>query len=108
MPRHFLKFRRSPITKINFRMGSLGIIKIYGLVQGVLYRVWACREAQKLSISGWVRNETDGTVYIETEGEEDGLDEFVALCHKGPPLARISKIKTASGEVAGFSGFEVR
>tara|TARA_Y100000310_G_C20497380_1_gene722236 strand:- start:385 stop:657 length:273 start_codon:yes stop_codon:yes gene_type:complete len=81
-------------------------IKITGQVQGVFFRDTACKVANKLGIVGWVRNEPDGTVYIEVEGESDKVDEFVKWCEQGPKMAKIAKIDCFKGEMAGFKGFE--
>lgn len=40
-------------------------IRIYGRVQGVGFRVSAQKKADELGITGFVRNEPDGTVYLE-------------------------------------------
>ena len=68
-------------------------IKIYGQVQGVFFRVNARKEAEKLGIKIDARNEPDGTVYIEAEGEEKDLDKLIKWCQKGPALAKVEKIE---------------
>lgn len=68
-------------------------IKIYGQVQGVFFRISAQKEAEKLRITCSARNEPDGSVYIEVEGEEGSLEKFVKWCHKGPTLARVEKVE---------------
>ena len=55
-------------------------IKIYGEVQGVGFRDAAYWKARKSEIAGFVMNEPDGPVYIEAEGEEAALKNFVAWC----------------------------
>lgn len=52
-------------------------IKIYGQVQGVFFRASAKEEAEKLGVKIFPRNETDGSVFIEAEGEEEKLKKFV-------------------------------
>ena len=53
-------------------------IKIHGRVQGIGFRRWAVAEAEKIGgISGWVHNETDGTVEIMMRGEEDNIDKMI-------------------------------
>lgn len=82
-------------------------IKVYGQVQGIFFRATAKEEAEKLGIKGFARNEPDGTVYIEAEGDKDNLDKFFAWCQKGPSLAKVEKVKITEGPLKNFSGFEV-
>lgn len=81
-------------------------IKISGFVQGIFYRATVKEEAEKLNITGFARNESDGSVYIEAEGEEKNLDEFVAWCHKGPPLAKVEKVTTEKDSLKNFPSFD--
>lgn len=69
------------------------ILKIHGEVHGVGFRASAKQKADELGIVGIVRNEPDGTVYIEAEGPSEALDEFVAWCERGPSYARIAEVK---------------
>ncbi len=69
-------------------------VKISGRVQGVFFRYSAKRKAEKLDIMGFARNEPDGTVYIEAEGEEKTLKQFLAWCRKGPAFARVEKVES--------------
>ena len=68
-------------------------LKIEGRVQGIGFRRWAANEALKIGgISGWVRNEDDGSVEILMSGEEDNINDMIKSCYRGPMLARIDKI----------------
>lgn len=80
-------------------------IKVYGRVQGVFFRTLAKDLADSLGITGSARNNLDGTVYIETEGEEEKLAEFVKWCHEGPPLAKIEKVEITKGRLKNFTIF---
>lgn len=84
------------------------VIKVYGLVQGVFFRHTARIRAERLGLTGWARNEDNGSVTITAEGEEKALGDFVEWCKKGPPLASVDEIKikwhNATGE---FKGFEI-
>ena len=80
-------------------------IKIYGLVQEVFFRVNAKEDAEKLGIKGFARNEEDGTVYIEAEGNEKDLDKFLDWCKNGPENAKVEKIETTNSSMKNFSGF---
>lgn len=68
-------------------------IKIYGKVQRVFFRATAKEEAKKLGIKILAENKPDGSVYIEAEGEEEKLDEFIKWCHQGPDLAEVQKVE---------------
>lgn len=57
-------------------------IVIFGRVQGIFFRATAKEQADKLNITGFARNEEDGSVYIEVEGAEEKLDKFLGWCHK--------------------------
>lgn len=82
-------------------------IKVYGLVQGIFFRATAREQADKLEITGFARNETDGSVYIEAEGEEEKLDEFVSWCKVGPTSAKVEKVETTESPLKNFSEFNV-
>ncbi|HKP96542.1 MAG TPA: acylphosphatase [Fibrobacteria bacterium] len=83
-------------------------IRVSGKVQGVFFRASARAEADRLGLRGFVRNEEDGSVYAEAEGERENLDEFLQWCRKGPPHARVEGVKASTGEAKGFRGFHVR
>ena len=67
-------------------------IIIYGLVQGVFFRVEAKEKAKLLGLVGWAGNE-DGNVKIVAEGEEGALNQLLEWCRKGPAGARIDKVE---------------
>ncbi len=81
-------------------------IKIYGLVQGVFFRVTAKEEAEKLGIKGFARNKNDGTVYIEAEGDNSSLDAFLNWCRNGPDAASVKKLEVTEGPVKNFTEFK--
>ena len=83
-------------------------IRVSGKVQGVFFRASTREEAQRLGLCGWVRNETDGSVRIEAEGDEPVLEQLVAWCQHGPDQARVADVIIEEGEVEGYSDFEVR
>jgi acylphosphatase len=65
---------------------------IRGRVQGVYYRASMLQEAQKLGLTGWVRNRPDGSVEAVAEGPRSQLEKLISWCWKGPPGAKISRI----------------
>lgn len=80
---------------------------VEGRVQGVCYRMYACEEAQRLGITGWVRNKSDGTVEIIAEGEEKALGDFLVWCRRGPSYARVTGVRHDYSEAKGeFEDFE--
>lgn len=82
-------------------------ICVYGLVQGVFFRVTAKQEADKLGLTGFARNVADGSVYIEAEGEKQDLDKFIKWCNIGPSMAQVEKVVVEDGKLKSFSSFEV-
>ncbi|MFA5133659.1 MAG: acylphosphatase [Patescibacteria group bacterium] len=82
-------------------------IKIYGRVQGVFFRKSAREMAEKLNLSGYAKNEPDHTLFIEVEGEEEKLDEFLKWCNDGPELARVEKLRVMEADLKNFKGFEL-
>ena len=62
-------------------------VVIEGRVQGVWFRGWTAEEARRLNIRGWVRNRRDGAVEAVFAGAAADVDEMVAACRQGPPMA---------------------
>ena len=67
-------------------------LTISGRVQGVGYRDWTITTAQRLGLTGWVRNRGDGAVEALVVGEEDAVGQMIEACRRGPPLARVDQI----------------
>jgi acylphosphatase len=84
-------------------------IFVSGRVQGVGFRDWVVRNAQRTGITGWVRNTRDGRVEILASAEEEMLDRMIEGLDSGPPLARIDHVEAypAEGEKA-HKGFTKR
>jgi len=83
-------------------------IRIDGRVQGVGFRFIARNEARKRQLKGFVRNDCDGTVYIEAEGTPEQLSDFIKWCYDGPPAARVTNIKIEEDKLKNFSVFDIR
>lgn len=82
-------------------------LQIEGRVQGVWFRESMCREAERLGVTGWVRNRPDGSVEAVVQGPAEAVDRLVEWARTGPPLARVDRLEL--GETEGrFSGFEKR
>jgi len=83
-------------------------IKITGRVQGVWFRASTKNEADRLGITGFVKNDSDGGVYIEASGPVLNLDDFVKWCNKGPDLARVNSVEVHQISLFDMADFEVR
>ena len=83
------------------------IARITGMVQGVKYRATAQREARRRGLTGWVRNEPDGTVLIEIEGDPAVVEAFLTWCAEGPPGARVATVETTVVDPVGYEEFTI-
>jgi acylphosphatase len=83
-------------------------ITVRGKVQGVYFRASAKKMADLLGIKGFVRNEADGNVYAEAEGEEEMVIKFIHWCHHGPDNAEVESVSITDGELQSFTSFEIR
>ena len=82
-------------------------IRIHGDVQGVGFRYECKRKADELGVKGYVRNESDGTVYAEAEAEEDTFAKFISWCRTGPAYSHVSKIDISDAVLTGFKTFRI-
>ena len=83
-------------------------IIVTGKVQGVFFRASTREQAIRLHIRGWVKNEADGSVRIEAEGEEAALQQLIEWCQQGPRRAQVAKVTAQPGEVMHYTDFTVR
>lgn len=82
-------------------------IHVSGKVQGVFFRASTQEKANELSIKGFVRNERDGSVFIEAEGDEDQLHAFVKWCKQGPRMAEVTSCKVEEGVLKNYTSFTI-
>ena len=82
-------------------------IKAQGEVQDVGFRWAAKQEADKRGIVGVVQNMPDGTLYIEAEGEQAQLEEFVNWCKQGPMFASVHNLEFTEAELRNFPDFNI-
>lgn len=73
-------------------------VVITGRVQGVGFRAFVEREAEVLSLDGWVRNRRDGTVEVVFAGEETEIQHMLMELNAGPPAAAVTDVQTAPYE----------
>jgi acylphosphatase len=84
-------------------------LTITGKVQGVFYRKSAAAEAQRIGITGFVKNLPDGNVYAEAQGTEAQLNEFANWCKRGPVRANVEQVKIVPHHLqSGETGFVVK
>ena len=81
-------------------------IHIYGKVHGVNFRRSLKEKAIKLGVNGFARNEPDGSVYTEAEGDREVLVRFVEYCRQGPVRARVDRVEVAESSVHIYQDFE--
>ncbi len=89
------------------RRTSLRLI-IHGHVQGVFYRDWTVQSARELGLSGWVKNQPDGTVAALLQGEDHAVRTMIGRMQSGPPAARVERIEEQECEAEELAGFERR
>ncbi|CAN5242193.1 acylphosphatase [soil metagenome] len=82
---------------------------VSGRVQGVFFRQSVQEEAERLGLSGWVRNTPDGRVELEAQGPAGSVDQLVDFCTQGPSAADVDDVDTQDAELQhGESGFSAR
>ena len=87
-------------------MSEQRVIHITRQVQGVNFRPSAQRLAGQIGLTGYARNQPDGSVLIVAEGSTEALDELIAWCKVGgPPRATVDKVEVSPGVPAGYQHF---
>jgi len=81
---------------------------IHGDVNGVGFRYFLMREAQRLGLRGWVRNRDDGTVEFVAEGRRRELEKLKQAADRGPQMARVESVEAAwSAAAGGLDSFDL-
>lgn len=81
-------------------------VTVTGRVQGVSFRYHTVQQAERLRLTGWVRNDDDGSVRLEVQGPAVAVDELVRWLHEGPPHARVDGVREDAVDVRdGDAGF---
>jgi acylphosphatase len=86
-------------------------LRIVGMVQGVGYRYALQHEAERLGLTGWVRNRRDGSVEAVAQGPQQVVDALAAWARRGPPAARVTHVAAtaaAAEHERNYEGFEIR
>jgi len=76
-------------------------------VQGVWFRVSTRNKAQELGVCGIVKNQSDGSVYVEAEGDEIVLKRFVAWCYEGSEFSRVDTVDILEIDEKDFTDFKI-
>lgn len=82
-------------------------LRIHGLIQGVGYRESMRCEAEKLGVSGWVRNRRDGTVEALICGTDHAIAAIIAWTRTGPRFSKVERVLIENDEVITSVGFTV-
>lgn len=83
--------------------------QVTGRVQGVGFRYFTRKTATRLGLTGWVRNEPDGSVELVAEGSREALEDLLEALEQGPPASRVDHVRPYWSEAAGaFNSFRVR
>ena len=80
---------------------------VRGRVQGVWFRKFTKEVAERLGISGEVRNLSDGSVEVKASVGEESWEEFIKALKKGPPLARVDSIEIEPIQERFSGGFRI-
>jgi acylphosphatase len=81
---------------------------VRGRVQGVGFRWFVEREAHILGVTGWVRNNADGSVEVLAQGSRDQLSGLRSRLRQGPRAARVDGVEESeSRPVSGLSSFRI-
>jgi acylphosphatase len=89
-------------------MAKAVTVRVTGRVQGVSFRWYAAREAQRLGVRGWVRNEPDGSVAGHLEGEDAAVDAVVDWLRRGPSYAAVRDVAVTEAAPTGADAFDIR
>jgi len=82
-------------------------IKVIGKVQGVFYRKTTQDMAKELGLVGWVKNDEDGSVLAEVEGNMEDVQALEAWMRKGPDDAIVDDFLEEEIEERGYSEFKI-
>jgi acylphosphatase len=81
---------------------------VQGRVQGVGYRAACCNKARELNLSGWVRNNSDGSVEVQAEGALHQLSELRLWCERGPQGAGVHSVSHSQLAPIREDWFDIR
>jgi len=82
--------------------------RVRGRVQGVGFRYFVERAGAAIGLSGWVRNDDDGTVQVYAVGNREQLSELAGLLWQGPRWAEVRGVDESEAPIEQVRGFYVR
>ncbi len=83
-------------------------LKIFGQVQGVGLRYQTDMKARQFNVTGWARNENDGTVKILAQGDDKNINKLVTWLKSGESYAQIEKVEIEHEEVnVNYNSFNI-
>ena len=80
---------------------------VHGRVQGVFFRDTTRRTAESRGVTGWVRNNPDGSVEAVFEGPDGAVDAMVRFSREGPRGAMVERMEVRDEEPEGLTGFRI-
>jgi acylphosphatase len=83
-------------------------VRATGHVQGVFFRAWTREQAERLDISGWIRNCADGSIEAHLEGPDESVDQLLDLLRRGPSGARVDNLEVKESAPEYGDWFAVR
>ena len=85
------------------------LIRVSGDVQGVSFRYLAKKEAKRLGLAGWAKNEHDGSVSVFIQGDPEKAQEFVTWAKDGSPMATVEEVRVEVADMdEAIKDFEVK
>ena len=84
-------------------------VTVHGRVQGVGFRIFVAMTADRLNVSGWVKNLPDGSVQLQATAPRQVLDELITAVGLGPRGSRIEQVETEITKAPGKydGGFKI-
>lgn len=84
-------------------------VTVSGSVQGVGFRYFTQMKAVQFGITGWVKNNTNGTVHIVAAGDKDNLDQFIHELRLGNPFSKVENIEINElSDTETFQSFKIK
>jgi len=84
------------------------IFSVFGKVQAVFFRQSSLSKAEEIGLSGWIKNNSDGSVSGCAQGNEAQLDLWKNWLHSGPEMARVDTVEWANADEVPMNHFEIR
>ncbi len=83
-------------------------LKVRGRVQGVGYRYFCYRRAIGLNLTGWAKNNPDGSVSAHVEGDRGAIEDFIKDLKVGPSSASVTDVDVVWSDFTGrHNGFDI-